>query len=82
MKFNYSKLIGFIYSNEKLKNKTGFANYLGITLQGLGAKLDGKAPFRQEEIAKIKQDFNLSPEEIDAYFFTLEFPKVNEEELW
>ena len=82
MKFNYSKLIGFIYSNEKLKNKTGFASYLGVTVQGLDAKLRGKAPFKQEEIAKLKKDFNLTPEEIDAYFFTFEFPKVNEADLW
>ena len=82
MKFNYQNLIGFIYSNERLKNKTGFAKYLGVTIQGLNAKLDGKAPFKQSEIAKMKMDFNLTAEQIDAYFFTFEFPKVNEEDLW
>lgn len=80
MDFDYSALIGFIYSTPELKNKAGFARYLGISFQAVKNKLDGKFTFSQKEIAKMKVDFNLTAEQIDRYFFTVKLLKGNYEE--
>lgn len=76
---DYSALIGFIYSNEKLGNRKKFAKYLDITEQALRNKLSGKASFTQSDILKMKLDFNLTSEQIDRYFFTPKLQKVNNE---
>lgn len=80
VEFDYSALIGFIYMTEKLHSISGFARYLGITRQGVDAKLKGKATFNQREILKLKIDFNLTAEQIDRYFFTPKLLKRNGEE--
>lgn len=50
-------------------NKT-LSNYLGITPQSLSAKKTGnKSDFKQVEIIKIKEKYNLSAEEVDDIFF-------------
>lgn len=77
---DYSHLIGFIYSNDKLHNKVGFAKYLGITNQAMSAKLNGLVPFNQREILKVKIDFNLSDEQVGHYFFTPKLQKENKGE--
>ena len=49
-------------------NKT-LASYLGITPQSLSAKKTGnKSDFKQVEIVKIKEKYNLSAEEVDDIF--------------
>ena len=37
----------------------------------LSAKINGKAEFTRNEIASIKERYNLNPKEIDNIFFTL-----------
>lgn len=51
------------------------ANALGISLSRLNLKINGGADFRQAEILFIKDRYKLKPEEIDAIFFTKEYPK-------
>ena len=49
-------------------NKT-LAKHLGMTPQSLSAKKTGnKSSFKQEEIVKIKEKYNLSAEEVDDIF--------------
>jgi hypothetical protein len=46
------------------------AKYLGITEQSFGNKLNEKGTeFKQGEITKIKDRYNLSPEQVDEIFF-------------
>lgn len=46
------------------------ADYLGISETSLGNKINEKnTQFKQGEIAKIKDKYNLSPDEVDAIFF-------------
>lgn len=80
IELDYSSLIGFIYAHNELKNRNGFAKYLGITPQGLDSKLRGRSPFNQREILKVKQDFNLTDEQVGRYFFTPKLRKGNEGE--
>lgn len=56
----------------KLHGDTGgtLSAYLGISRQQFSKKINDKsAEFTQSEIARIKQKYNLSPEEIDGIFF-------------
>ena len=48
------------------------ASYIGISSQRFSMKLNGKdgAEFTQGEIAKVKERYNLTGEEVDAIFFT------------
>lgn len=71
-KFDYSMLLGFIYSNKKIKNKSGLAKFLGITIPCVCSKLNNKTLFTQNEIMAIKKQFGLTPDEIDRFFFTEE----------
>ena len=80
MKMDYSSLIGFIYSQPKLRNKAGFAKYLGISIQALREKLEGRQEFKQSQIIKFKTDFELTPDQVDRYFFTPKLRKLNCEE--
>ena len=77
IEFDYSSLIGFVYSNEKLRTKGGLAKYLGITHQAISNKFNGKVPFHSYEIMKIRIDFNLTDEQVGRYFFTPKLQKVN-----
>ncbi len=45
------------------------AKALNITESTFSSKLNGKAEFTRSEIAKIKERYNLSAEEIDSIFF-------------
>lgn len=47
------------------------ANAIGLTPQSFSTKLNEKngAEFTQNEIAKIKERYSLTPDEIDAIFF-------------
>lgn len=51
-------------------SNTTLAKHLGITPQSLSAKKTGnKSGFKQVEIVKIKEKYNLSAEEVDDIFF-------------
>ncbi len=54
-------------------NDTGatLSKALDISETTLSAKINGKAEFTRNEIADIKERYNLSPKEIDDIFFTL-----------
>ncbi len=60
-------------SKMKLKqdNQSDLANYLGISLSRLNAKINEKdgAEFNQGEITEIKRRYDLTPEEVDQIFF-------------
>lgn len=45
------------------------AKALGISESTLSSKINGKAEFTRSEMAKIKERYQLSPEEIDDIFF-------------
>ena len=47
------------------------AEALGITESTLSSKLNEKTEFTRSEIAKIKERYNLSAEDIDKIFFNL-----------
>ena len=50
---------------------TILAKYIGISYQRFSCKINEKdgAEFTQKEIAKIKEKYSLTPEEIDEIFF-------------
>ena len=66
--FDYSKLRGRMvekgYTQEKL------ANRLGITVQALSKKINGKMRFSTDDIYAIVGVLDIKPEELGAYFFT------------
>lgn len=46
------------------------AEYLGISETSLGNKINERGTeFKQGEIAKIKEKYGLSPEDVEAIFF-------------
>lgn len=55
-----------------LNNDTvqGLAAHLGKNRQNLSKKINGKQEFKQSEIAKIAERYNLSFEELKAIFLT------------
>ena len=52
-------------------NQEDLAEYIGISLTTFNAKINetGGAEFRQGEIQKIKEKYDLTSEEVDAIFF-------------
>jgi DNA-binding XRE family transcriptional regulator len=52
-------------------NQEDLAEYIGISLTTFNTKLNetGGAEFRQGEIQKIKEKYDLTSEEVDAIFF-------------
>lgn len=45
---------------------------IGISASNLNDKINGKVSFRQNEIAAIRNRYNLSAQEVDLIFFSLE----------
>lgn len=60
-------------SKMKLFGDTGgsLADYIGISRSTLSAKINEKAEFTQKEISMIKMRYELTAEEVDGIFFTL-----------
>ena len=50
-------------------NQTSLAEFLGISVPTFNYKLNGKSVFTLTEIQKIKERYNLTPEELDEIFF-------------
>lgn len=46
------------------------AEALGITVQALNAKMNGRNEFTRSEIQMIKERYHLTAEEVDFIFFT------------
>lgn len=67
LKNKYPKLRGLIKTH--CNTQQCFANKLGISEVALSNKLNGSVQFKQDEILKTKELFNLTPEEIDSIFF-------------
>ena len=70
MAYNYSKL------NRKIIEVCGtqgkFAEMMGLSERSVSLKLNNKIMFKQDEISKASQILNISIDEIQSYFFTLE----------
>lgn len=64
----YAELRGLIRAN--LGTQERYANKIGLSASSLSHKLNGKVEFSQGEIAKTKELFKLSPEDVDRIFFT------------
>ena len=47
------------------------AQAIGISASNLNDKIKGKASFRQDEIAMIKDRYHLTAVEVDAIFFSI-----------
>lgn len=63
------KLMGIMYENGDTQKI--LAKFIGISLQRFNAKINenGGAEFTQGEIRKIKERYNLTPEDVDTIFF-------------
>ncbi|MFM1525232.1 MULTISPECIES: DUF739 family protein [Helcococcus] len=70
MKFNYNKLKGKIVTNGL--NIPMVADMLKISRQSLYARLANEIPFKDYEIAKLKEILNIQPEEMDCIFFDVD----------
>ena len=69
MAFDYNKLRGRIV--EKFGNQSEFANAMGLSERTISFKINGKRPWKQEEILKAIQILGLTDDDIQDYFFTL-----------
>ena len=74
MAFNYSKLRGRII--EKYGSQSDFAKAFGCSDRTLSLKMNGKRPWKQTEILSAIKLLELSEEDIQEYFFTLEVQNV------
>lgn len=70
MAFDYSKLRGRII--EKFGTQGCFSRVLGVSERTLSLKLNNKIFFSQDEISKISELLNISPDKIQVYFFKKE----------
>ena len=74
MAFNYSKLRGRII--EKYGSQSDFAKAFGCSDRTLSLKMNGKRPWKQTDILSAIKLLELSEEDIQDYFFTLEAQNV------
>ena len=74
MAFDYNKLRGRIV--EKFGNQSEFANAMGLSERTISLKINGKRPWKQEEILKAIQILGLTDDDIQDYFFTLKVQNV------
>ena len=74
MVFIYSKLRGRII--EKYGSQSDFAKAFGCSDRTLSLKMNGKRPWKQTEILSAIKLLELSEEDIQDYFFTLEVQNV------
>ena len=74
MAFDYNKLRGRIV--EKFGNQSEFANAMGLSERTISLKINGKRPWKQEEILKAIQIPGLTDDDIQDYFFTLKVHNI------
>ena len=68
MTHSYEELRGLI--RWKCGTLTDFAQALGISNTSLNARLQGRIPFKQTEIARAKEQLQLSSKDIERIFFS------------
>lgn len=68
MAFNYQKLLGRI--TEKMGSQAEFARRMELSERTISLKLNGKVPFKQNEIVKASNLLEIDNSDIAAYFFT------------
>ncbi|MFD1451532.1 DUF739 family protein [Oceanobacillus sojae] len=73
MKFNYSSLYNKIV--EKYGNQHNFAKASGLSEKSITLKLNGKAEWEQEEIAKAIELLEIDSSDIPWYFFNYKVQK-------
>lgn len=69
MAFNYQKLLGRI--TEKMGSQAEFARRMELSERTVSLKLNGKVPFKQNEIVKASNLLEIDNSDIAAYFFTV-----------
>jgi hypothetical protein len=69
MDYDYSKLMGRI--TEKFGTQGRFAVAMGMSERSMSLKLNGKVPFKQQEISKACSLLEIDDSDIYPYFFTL-----------
>lgn len=69
MEFNYQKLLGRI--TEKMGSQAEFARRMELSERTISLKLNGKVPFKQNEIVKASNLLEIDNSDIAAYFFTV-----------
>ena len=69
MAFNYQKLLGRI--TEKMGSQAEFARHMGLSERTISLKLNGKVPFKQNEIVKASSLLGIDNSDIAVYFFTV-----------
>lgn len=67
MKKMYPELRGLI--KEHYDTQQRFADKLGLSEVALSNKLNGNVQFKQDEISKTKEIFELTPEQVVSIFF-------------
>lgn len=74
MAFNYNKLKGRIV--EIFGNQTEFAKAMEWSERTLSLKINGKVPWKQPDILKAIALLELTEDDIQEYFFTIEVQDV------
>ena len=69
MAFNYQKLLGRI--TEKMWSQAEFSRRMELSERTISLKLNGKVPFKQNEIVKASNLLEIDNSDIAAYFFTV-----------
>ena len=74
MAFDYAKLKGRII--EKFGTQRDFAQGMGVSERTLSLKMNNAIFFRQDEITKAADLLDISPTDINMYFFTEKVKEV------
>lgn len=74
MAYDYSKLRGKIV--EKYDTQSRFSGAMGMSERSLSLKLNGKRPFKQQEISTACKLLDICEDDIPIYFFTLEVQRA------
>lgn len=70
MAYDYSKLMGRI--TEKFGTQGRFSAAMGMSERSMSLKLNGKVPFKQQEISKACILLEIKDTDIYPYFFAIE----------
>lgn len=68
MEYDYNELLGLI--KRYFGSQERFANHLGISAPSLTGRISNKLQFKQNEIAKARDAFNLDSDGVLRVFFT------------
>lgn len=76
MEYDYNELLGLIKRYFGAQER--FANYLGISAPSLTGRISNKLQFKQNEIAKARDAFNLDSDGVLRVFFTPKTKKTKQ----